>query len=55
MWAARVFLAFLALASPAHAVEYKPDAREVMLIRPEKPLQRVSPPQPWSGFAAGLM
>lgn len=45
MWTARVFLTFLAIVSPAHAVKYKPDAREALLIRPEKPVQRLQAPQ----------
>lgn len=46
MWAARVFLAVLAIAWPDRlsAREYRPEGREALLIRPEKPLQRVSPP-----------
>lgn len=46
MWAARVFVAVFAMTSSAHAVEYKPDARETIAIRPEKPVQRVSPAVP---------
>lgn len=45
MWPARLVLVFLALVSPAHAVEYKPDTREALAIRPEKPLQRLQRPQ----------
>lgn len=46
MWAAKVFLAVLAIAwaDRLSAREYQPEEREALLIRPEKPLQRVSPP-----------
>lgn len=42
MWAARVFLAVLALLSPAHAVEYKPERGEFVGMRPDRPLQRLT-------------
>jgi hypothetical protein len=48
MWVAKVFFAVLAIAWAdrlSHAKEYQPEQREALLIRPEKPLQRVSPPQ----------
>lgn len=47
MWPARVFFAFLAIAwaDRLNAVEYKPDTREALAIRPEKPIQRLQAPQ----------
>lgn len=41
MWPARLVLAFLALTPAAHAVEYQPDTREALLIRPERPVQKL--------------
>lgn len=48
MWAARVFLAVLAIAWAdrlSHAKQYQPEEREALLIRPEKPLRRLQRPQ----------
>lgn len=43
MWAAKVFFAVLAIAwaDRLSARQYEPEQREALLIRPEKPLQRV--------------
>ena len=46
MWAARVLLTFLAIASPSQARDYLPDTREALAIRPEMPVQRVKPSVP---------
>lgn len=49
MWAAKVFLAVLAIAWAdrlSHAKEYQPETREALLIPPERPVQRVKPSVP---------